>query len=187
MNKFVEFMTDLASSIGGGIKASSLAGGLKEAASDLKKTAMTSQYSPLKHINDAVRKKVAQMDDKYFNSGAIADNRRNQQKAQDKVDKSNKSSLRKAADKAESKYKKENAVDYAKLKTKEDKQAKISAVRDGAMEKRAGELGLSKRDLARLKNDTEFKYRGTNVFGAGAALIKQVVSGVGLKLDLAKG
>ncbi len=187
MNKFVEFMTDLASSIGGGIKASSLAGGLKEAASDLKKEAMNSKYLPFKHINDAVRNKVAQMDDKYFNSGAIADNRRNQQKAQDKVDKANKSSLRKAANKAESKYKKENAVDYAKLKTKEDKQAKISAVRDGAMEKRAGELGLSKHDLARLKNDTEFKYRGTNVFGAGAALIKQVVSGDGLKLDLANG
>jgi hypothetical protein len=186
MNKFIEFMTDLASSIGGGIKASSLASGLKHAAAQLKHTAMTSEYSPLKHINDAVRQKIAKMDDKYFDSGAIADNRRNQQKAQDKIDNANKSSLRKASSKAETDYRKENAVDFAKL-TKQEQQAKISDVRNSAMEKRAAELGLSEKDLARLKNDTEFKYRGTNVFGAGAALIKQIASGDGLKLDLANG
>ena len=188
MNKFVEFMTDLASSIGGGIRASSLAKGVKEAAAKVKNVAMNSNYSPLKHINAAVREtvgnQIAKIDDKLFNSGKIADDRRKDQAAKDKADNSNKSELRKAAKQSESEYRAQNAVSLSKL-SKEDQEKKLSGVRNNAMEKRAAELGI--KDLERLKNDTGFKYQGTNVFGAGLAAAKHVAAGEKVGFSLSKG
>jgi hypothetical protein len=186
MNKFVGFMTDIATSIGGGIKASTIANGVKEAAN----AAMNTKYLPFKHIKDAARKavdnQIAKIDDKLFDSGKDADQRRKDQAAQDKADNSNKSELRKAAKQEESEYRAKNAVSLSKL-SKEDQEKQLSSVRNKAMEKRAAELRISDKDLARLKNDTGFKYHGTNIFGAGMAAAKHTMAGEKVGFSLSKG
>lgn len=186
MNKFVQFMTDLASSISGGIRASSLADGLKHAAANLKHEIMTNKYSPVAQARAAINEKIAKLDDKLFDSGSIAEDHRRDQQRRDKIDGANKLSLRQAANAEESKYRKENAVAFAQM-SKEKQEEKIKSVRDTAMKNKATELGLRDEDLKRLQSDTEFKYRGTNVFGAAAALAKQVKDGDGMRLDLSKG
>lgn len=102
MNKFITFMTDVAASIGGGLKASEMGAGLKEAVGELSKAVQSKAEEAFKKAGG--QDLIDRMDDKLFDSGKIADARREKAKADNKTQKAHKAAITKAGDKAVSDF-----------------------------------------------------------------------------------
>ena len=167
MGKFIEMMTDIAQQISGGISANSLASGARQLGAQLKgmaktaaSTAMNTDILGLGSVNSNIQRA-----DKYlFNSGKLAKQERREKKANDAKKASNSRTLKKAADKAEDKFKRENASQLAGMKH-QDQINKIREVREQGMNDKGKDLGLSQKEINELKDFKGAKYRGDHAFG----------------------
>ena len=170
--KMVTFMTDAASTISEGIKASQIGGGIKQTASFLKQGLQGFAQSQI--WDRTAGRALDTLDNKLFASGKTAKKERQENRRQASEDMSNRRSLVKAADKAEENFKKnpENINAFAK-KNPETQKEIVKQIRQEAMEKRGEALGLNKADVRRISSGSGLKYYGTNVFGATLQGMKQ--------------
>jgi type IV secretory pathway VirB6-like protein len=167
MGKFIEMMTDIAQQISGGISANSLASGARQLGAQLKgmaktaaSTAMNTDILGLGSVNSNIQRA-----DKYlFNSGKLAKQERREKKANDAKKASNSRTLKKAADKAEDKFKRENAAQLAGM-DHQDQINKIREVREQGMNDKGKDLGLDQKEIDELKDFKGAKYRGDHAFG----------------------
>lgn len=182
MEQFIAFMTDLASEIAGGLSASSMGAGIKEAVSGLKKSYLDPMAQ--RAWNKTAGRVLDKVDDKLFNSGKTADARRAQAKDQFKRDIANKSQMLIAGKAAASAFKKENAAklatDLKGAKTDAEKSqiraAFSKGINDAAkkgMAEKAEAMGLSPQETKRLMNDNGVKTGGAeNLVRAAINIIK---------------
>jgi hypothetical protein len=139
-------MTDLGASIGGSIKASDMAAGVKDAGNAVRQTAKK-QYQD--KVGSKIGSAMQSVDRAVFDSGKKADKDRSDKKSQDKADSKNRSTLAKAGSEGISKFKKENAVALAGMNAGEQKQA-LSAARNTAMSNKGTAMGLSPAETKKL-------------------------------------
>ena len=165
MNQFVKFMTDLGKSIGGGISATSLSSGIRQGVNQMRGMVGSK-------MNNLTKRPMEIIDDRLFDSGRIANQRRISEKVKNSKDSADKRAMARAGDKAISKYKKGNAIELAG-KSEEQKREILKGVRDEAMNKAGEKRGLSEKEIEKLKHDKGLKYTGTNVFGAATQAAKQ--------------
>ena len=160
MNKFVTFMTDVAASIGGGLKASAMGAGIKAAVSEAAKAV---KGRAEKAFDDAGGNKlIARMDDKLFDSGAIADKRKAEEKAASKKMSADKSALKSAGSKAVSDFKKNNGAALAGMTQPEQKKA-LEKAKNDAIDKAGKARGLNDKEIAAVKSSKGSKYAGDNL------------------------
>ncbi|MFM7620185.1 MAG: type IV secretion system protein, partial [Alphaproteobacteria bacterium] len=181
MKKMVTFMTDVASTISDGIKASEIGQGIAAIGSQIKGMGA-------KAANNAFDSIASRVDDKLFDSGKIAKQKRNSREEQAKSDMAARKTLLSAADEAEKKYK-ADPDNIAKLgdMSKEDQQKDIQRVRREAMDKKAAKMNIKGKNKERIINDAGLKYQGNNVFGAIKQAGKQAIfKGGALKRSIAE-
>ncbi len=160
MNKFVTFMTDVAASIGGGLKASAMGAGIKAAVSEAAKAV---KGRAEKAFDDAGGNKlIARMDDKLFDSGTIADKRKAEEKAASKKMSADKSALKSAGSKAVSDFKKNNGAALAGMTQPEQKKA-LEKAKNDAIDKAGKARGLNDKEIAAVKSSKGSKYAGDNL------------------------
>lgn len=161
MNKFITFMTDVAATIGGGLKASEMGAGLKAAAVGKLGEIAGSVYqrSGLKDAVGSMAERMDKLDDKLFDHGKAADKRR----ADAKKTRADKNAVEAAGDKAVSDYKKSKDGAALASMSKEDQEKTLKGVRDKAMNEKAEKLGY-KDDKAKEKllNDKNINTGGGN-------------------------
>jgi type IV secretion system protein VirB6 len=172
MKQFITFMTDLAASIGGGVKASDMGSGVKEAASKAGK-AVGEQAGDLwkKHGQSRIEK----LDRHLFDSGRLADKDRADKELENKTNQGHKRSMVKSGEDAARQHSILHKDKLAGM-SKEDQQKELNGVRDKAMNKKGKELGLNEKEVEALKKDKGLKYTGDTVIGAAAAAIKQAAT-----------
>jgi type IV secretory pathway VirB6-like protein len=120
MKKFIEMFTNLAVSLSGGLKASSIA---SEAANIGKSMIGSAISQKLKSSYQAsIGRVVANIDNTLFDSGSIAETRKTNERKQFAKDMSTRSSLNKAGNEAVSKFKKENALKLSNMSSSEQKE-----------------------------------------------------------------
>ena len=175
MKEFIQFMSDLAASIAGGIEASRLGSGVAQTAKGLKDTAQ--KYAG-KALDKTVGQQIRKADDYFTDSGKIASQKRKQRKQQNKEDFGYKKTLAKAADKEVSKFKKENVVELAKMSASE-RQDTLKSVRDGAYNKAGKDLGLSDEKIHQLKTSKGLKFEGSTGIGFAIQATKQAAGSGG--------
>lgn len=173
MNKFIGFMTDLASGMAGGLSATKLGAGIADMAKQIKGMADKKMSQAWEKTGGQAMQRV---DKALFDSGALADKEREARKKQNAADNKNKSALSSAGREAMSKFKKENGAKLAGM-SKEDQVKELTKAKEDAIATKGKKLGLSAEDVTRLRNDKGFKYEGSNVFGAAASAIKQGAAG----------
>ncbi len=160
MNKFIGFMTDVAATIGGGLKASEMGAGLKAAAVGKLGEIASSVYqrSGLKDAVGSVADRMDKLDDKLFDHGKTADKRR----ADAKKTRADKNAVESAGDKAVSDYKKSDKGAALAGMSKEDQEATLKGVRDKAMDKKAEDLGYKGEAKEKLLKDKNINTGGGN-------------------------
>jgi type IV secretory pathway VirB6-like protein len=173
MNKFIGFVTNLASSIAAGLSIKGVADHIGAIARE--------QFWNLKNNSKNLMQKTkigrtllsipAKLDDKLFDLGQIADQRREAAKKQKKEDNKNIQFLRKAGKEAIDNYKKANGADFASL-SKEDKANKLTEVRNNAINSKATEIGL---DLTQIKRLTALKPTGIDRLKDKASLEEEKI------------
>jgi len=188
MNQFVRFMTELATSIGGGISATSIAGNMMLSAQGVRGTfskgARMLDNKMERLTGHSISRSLALADKALFDSGKFAKQKRAQKRAQNSKDATAKRAIDKAANEAVTQYKRNNAADFAKL-TNEQKLDKLKSIRNQAIQKRADDLGLSAKELDRLMSDKGLKFVGDNAFAAvGKATYQAATSSGTLKSSL---
>lgn len=172
MEKFIGFMTDLAASISGGLKASELGSGIAEAAKGFNNYLSSNASALWEKTGGAA---IERLDQVLFDSGKFAKDERQQRKTQAANDLKNKGALGEAGDKAVSDYKINNASELAGM-SKEEQRKKLTEVRSEAMIKKGEKLGLSASQVQGLLSQKGLNYEGTNIFGATLQAMKQGVS-----------
>lgn len=179
MLKFVEFMTDLAASISGGLKASSLGSGVKGAAQSIGKFV----GARADEIWDKTGGKVLRKLDKgLFDSGALADQDRKAREQQNSANTAHKKAFSRAGKDAVSDYKKNNALELIG-KSKEEQEKILTKVRNEAIVKEGEKRGLSKDQVDKIQKSKGFKNESTNVFAGAASFIKQATGDGGTILN----
>jgi len=145
MHKFVGFMTDLGASIGGSIKASDMASGIKDAGNKMNKMAHQQYQDKIgQHVDSAT-----QSADRYlFDSGKKADDDRTKRGEQSKTDSKNRNSLLQAREDGSAAFKVQNPVEYANM-TKDEKESALNSAGESAMQKKAKEMGLDEKETKR--------------------------------------
>lgn len=182
MQQFITFMTNVAAMIGGGLKASDLGSGIADAAKSLQSMAKNNPIS--NYISKQASELSARVDDKLFDSGKNAKKRREETKAKNSKDISDKSAMSKAGDAAMSDYKKKHGSKLAGM-SQEEQKTTLMAERKKGMDNKGAELGLSKAEIEKLQNQSGPILQGSNAFSAAANLLKQaVVTGGSLRNSL---
>ena len=182
MLQFVTFMTDMAASISGGLKASSLGSGIKEAAQGMKKFAGARMGEVWDKTGGQA---VKRLDQALFDSGELADKARAQRKQENAQNTAHKKAFADAGNKAVSDHKRKNGAELANM-SKEDQEKMLTKVRDKAVMAEGKKRGLSEDETKKVQADKGFKYEGTNVFGAAFQAVKQgVTKGGTLRTSLA--
>jgi len=173
MLKFVEFMTNMAASISGGLKASSLGAGIKGGFESIGKFAGARASEVWdKSGGQALRK----LDQSLFDSGRLADQARDKQRQENSQNAAHKKAFVNAGNSAVSDYKRKNGAELSTL-SKEDQEKALTKVRNEAVAKEGAKRGLSADQIDKLQKDKGFKSNGTtNVFGFAAQLAKQGLS-----------
>lgn len=173
MQQFVTFMTDLAASISGGMEASKLGGGLKNAVNSVRGFASARMGEVWSKTGGQA---VQRLDKFLFDSGEKAEQARKQKKQQNAADFKNRKALTEAGDAGLKKFKIDNAEKLSKMSQEEQVKA-LKDAKDKAIADKGKKMGLSEADIDRLKKDKGFKYVGENVFGAAFQAAKQLRSG----------
>ncbi len=174
MHKFISFMSDLAASIGGGLKASSLADGVKAAAAGIKKAIGETELA--KKAGELMSNAGARVDQKLFDHGKLANADREKAKAENKKNAGLKSEMSKAGDAAVKQFKTENANKLVG-KNKSEQQKILNEARKKGMDAKGAALGLDPKEIKKLQEDKGLKYVGSNVFGAALQAAKQARKG----------
>lgn len=167
-------MSDLAASIGGGLKASALASGMKAVAASMKKMAGESKLA--KKAGEIMSNAGARVDQKLFDHGKLADQARDKAKSENTKNAGLKSEMSEAGDAAVKKFKTENASQLVG-KNKSEQQKILNAERMKGMAAKGAELGLKTEEIKKLQEDKGLKYVGSNVFGAAYQAVKQARKG----------
>jgi type IV secretory pathway VirB6-like protein len=163
MLKFVTFMTDIASSIGGGISATKLSEGVKEAASKMKKSIGDSDLA--KQVKGLASNVAQRIDQKLFDSGALADSARAKQKNENIQNRNLRSQLNKGGQEAVKDFKK-NHADQLVGKSQAEQQKILDAEFKSGQMRRGDALGLSEGKVNQLLNDKTFKSSSNSFSGA---------------------
>lgn len=143
MKHMISYMDTVATALGGGLQASTLASGLKSAAMKIKNT--TKAYGK-KYFNKALKETgldnaVARIDNYLFDSGKIAKQKQRDVKAEAVRESINRNEMKDAGKQAITDYKKNNAEKLSKMSDKE-RETKLKEVRDQAIKDKGKELGL---------------------------------------------
>ncbi len=161
MHKFISFITDIAASLGGGVKASDMASGIKSVGEAMHKQVGDMYQDKIgKHVDSGMQS----VDRALFNSGAKADADRKKSKEQDKSDSTNRNTLAKSGSDAVAQFKKSNAIDLVGKSAEEQKQL-LTEVRNNAMKSKAAAMGLSEKDSKRLIESKSSITNARNVSG----------------------
>lgn len=167
MGKFIELMSELAQQISGGISAVSLSSGVRQLGAQLKglakqagSKAMDFEVPYLGSVNSNVQR----LDKYLFDSGKLAKKERNNKRQQDKVKTSQVNQLKKAANKAEDQYKRDNALNLAKH-NKADQLQMIKGARNEAIEKEGKKMDLTPDQINELKRFKGASYQGDHLMG----------------------
>jgi hypothetical protein len=176
MHKFINFMTDLAGGIAGGLKASSLGSGVTEFAKNMREgaSAAAGKISSAVGLDAPLRK----LDKALFDSGKLAEEARGKKRKQNSMDLNNKNAMAKAGDAAIKDYKIKNAKEFATL-SESEKRDKLKEVREKGMNDEGKKLGLDDATIKRLKSDTGNKYVGSNILGYALQGARQAMSSGG--------
>ncbi len=166
MNKFISFMTDLAKSLSGGISASSLSKGVQGVAGaidTLRQQAVSEMWK-----KSGAKDLMERLDDKIFDSGTIADNRRKAQEEKKKQNAKIIKSMTSAGRKAVDDFK--ETSEYANL-SEPEKAEKLKSVKKDAEYKAAKKIdpNLSDDNIEKLRNQKGADLSGSSNLG-GAAL-----------------
>lgn len=145
MKTFITFMTDLASSIGGGLKASELGSDIGKAVGGIAGKAR----GLAGNVKDAtVGAALRRADHALFDSGKNADAARAERKKNNAVDANNISALDKAENAAVDKLK--NSAAFNSMTEGAEKNALLDKTRKDAKNKKGAELGLNEKEVNRL-------------------------------------
>ena len=173
MKKFIELFTNLAVTLAGGVKASTISGDIKSGGQKLfgafsEKTTGFYQMT--------VGRAVSNIDNTLFASGKIAKEEKVKKQKQFTEEMKTRASLMTAGNNAVSDFKKNNALELSSMSRSEQKQA-LEQVRNNAMEKYATKKNI--KNYESILNKTGLNYQGTNLFGALAQAGKQGLSSGG--------
>ncbi len=170
MKQFISFMTDLAATIGGGIKASMLGSGISKGVEDAKgiaKSTLSKAYSA--SGGPSMKDTLARADHYLFNSGENAKKAKTELKAKNKKDGETKADMARSSNRAWKDYSTKNAAQLVKLGEQDQKngtnklQQLERNIRNNASIKAGVDSGLSEADSKRLLSETGFKIEGNNV------------------------
>lgn len=164
-NKMITFMTDSASVIAEGIKASNVASGIRQVASSMKNNAFRGAKNQI--WDRTIGSVLSRADKGLFDSGKIAKRERNEARQKDEKDWKNRKELINAGNRAEREYKNnpENIKKFANM-TPEQQKDELKKVRQEAMKKRGDQIGLEESEVTRIAAKRGLNYYGTNIFGA---------------------
>jgi hypothetical protein len=162
MKKFIEMFTSLAVSLSGGLKASTIGGDANQLGQQAFK-AISKAASGI--YEKTVGRAVANVDSVLFDSGKIADQKRAEKREAFTEDMKTRASLMGAGNDAVSKYKKENALEFAGLDNNQ-KREKLEEVKMSGMKEYAKDNDIGDKKLDKLLNKSGLDYTGTNLFGA---------------------
>lgn len=173
MHKFINFMTDLAAGISGGLKASSLGSGVTSMAAQMRKSAGAA-YNRLSErigLSTPLRK----LDKALFDSGKLAEEARGKAKKQNSIDQNNKAAMQKAGEIAISDYKINNIKDLMLL-NEDQQREKLKEVRDKAENAEGAKLGLDSATISKLRTSKGSTHVGSNAIGKIRHEVGQVLS-----------
>jgi type IV secretory pathway VirB6-like protein len=167
MKKFIELFTNLAVTIAGGVKASTISGDMKSGGQRLF-GAFSGKATGFYQMT--VGRAVSNLDNTLFASGKIAKEEKAKKQKQFTDEMKTRASLMTAGNDAVSNFKKNNALELSSMTRSEQKQA-LEQVRNNAMEKYAAKKNIGNYET--ILNKTGLNYQGTNLFGAVAQAGKQ--------------
>ncbi|MDA0902062.1 MAG: type IV secretion system protein, partial [Proteobacteria bacterium] len=165
MNKFIGFMTDLASTISSGINASSMASGVAQIAKGVRQQVGEGLDKTWKSTGKHL---IRRADQAVFDSGKYAKDARRKNKEQDKSDMMIKTAASKYADAAVKKAKESDLHKFGN-----DEKAKreyLTKVRNDAMKEKIRNMGG---DADKLMSEKGVKFRGHTATGYLAAAASQ--------------
>jgi len=178
MEQFIDFMTEVASDIGGGLSVGGLAGGVRQQIAAARKGASELAEKGWNRTGGHVVKRA---DQALFDSGKLAKEARRIKKLDNARNQKHKAALVSAGKDGIHDYKKKNGAELANM-SKEEQEKKLREVRDAAMVKKGKQLGLSPDQVEALKKDKGNKYVGDNVLGyIGKGAIQSLRSGGSLR------
>lgn len=163
MNKFIQFMTDLAATISGGLQASALGAGISSQVSQLRKGGLEMAKSEM-WKRSGLADKLGAIDKTLFDSGEIAKRAREDRRKQNREDSRAINDMRKAGEKALSDLKKNDTDGYSS-KTAEQQEAIRAQTMKEAQEEAAKKLGLSDEKIKELRSMKGVKSEATNLAG----------------------
>ncbi len=169
MKKFIEFFTNLAVSLAGGIKASSVGGEAAQMGKDIFNMAKSTAG---KAYGATVGRALDNADNFLFASGKIAKQQKAADRKQFMQDMKTRATLNNEGKNAVSEYKKNNALELSTMSKSEQKE-RLQSVRDNAIKSYAKENGI--KNLDKLMDSSGLNYTGTNLFGATFQAGKQAV------------
>jgi hypothetical protein len=169
MKKFIELFTNLAVSLSGGLKASTIGADANQFGQGMFKMASKSLESA---YNKTVGRAVANVDNALFDSGSIAEQNRSKKRKQFMNDMKDRASLSLAGNDAVSKYKKEHALELSQM-SNEERRGALENVRMAGMKEYAEDNKISSKKLDQLLNKSGLDYVGNNLFGAAYQAAKQ--------------
>jgi len=170
MKKFTDFFTNLAVSLSGGLKASTIGADAKAAGG---KVLGVAKAMGSKIYSVTAGQLVARADKFLFDSGKIADRQREIQRDKIKGMIQQKASLMKAGNDAVSDYKKKNAVALASMSQAEQSKT-LEKVKSDAIKNYASYNGI--KNVDEIMNMKGLNYSGTNVIFGAAQAARQAVS-----------
>jgi type IV secretory pathway VirB6-like protein len=177
MKHMISYMDTIATALGGGLQASTLAAGLKSAAKQIKNT--TKAYGK-KYLNKALKETgldnaVARMDNYLFDSGKLAKQKEKNVKAEAVKESINRTEMKDAGKQAIADYKKNNAEELSKMTDKE-RETKLKEVRDQAMKDKGKELGLDDDKIKDIMTKGgKFSPTSRNAIVAGAQYLAHAI------------
>ena len=177
MKKFIELFTNLAVTIAGGLKASTIAADSANIGKSLFKAA--SSVASKLYENTAGRV-ISRIDNNLFDTGAIGSARRKAERQQFMEDVKTRNELKKVGNTAISNHKK-NPIEAMKLAGMSvDKQKEtLRGVRQNAIKDYAKKNGIGSKELERITNASGLNYSGNNLIGMVAQAGKQAVTSGG--------
>jgi len=177
MSKFIELFTNLAVTIAGGLKASSIASDSVHMGKSILKAASTGAN---KLYKNTAGRAISNIDNTLFDSGSIASERKKAEKQQFISDVKTRATLNKEGDKAISEFKKDpnNAIKLAGMSVDKQKET-LRDVKQNTIKEYAKSNGINERQLDRIANATGLNYSGNNLFGMAAQAGKQAFTSGG--------
>ncbi len=171
MGQFIGFMTDIAASISGGLKASEMGAEVGKGFAALKSKVVDPIVNRVygETVGRAAGYLGDKLDDKLFDSGETADKRRADAEEGEIKDRNNKNAMEAAGAAAASEFRKNNPF----MPDGKEKDKKAAEAAEAGMRQKAKDMGLNSNEADRLMNDKGFKTAGSKtVFDAAYKAFK---------------